>query len=57
MTSKQVIRTLGLRYLRPAEVEQIEEALNADDAEVMLALVDKLIGQAIRRSQRTKEQR
>jgi hypothetical protein len=46
MTTKELIQTLDLRHLRQRDVEAIEEAMNIEDVEVMLTLVDKLIGQS-----------
>jgi hypothetical protein len=46
MTTKELIRTLGLRHLSSSEVRQIEEAMNSDDAEMMLTAVDAIVGKA-----------
>ena len=46
MTTTDLITALDLRHLRSRDVRRIEEALNSEDAEVMLTLVDALIGEA-----------
>ena len=43
MTTKELITALGLRHLRAQDVKQIEQAMNADDLEVMLAAVDQIV--------------
>jgi hypothetical protein len=53
MTSQELIQRLGLQHLAQQDVEAVEEALNSDDCEVMLHLVDRLVGQA--KTAQTKE--
>jgi hypothetical protein len=46
MTTQEMIQRLGLQHLGQRDVEAVEDALNSDDCEVMLHLVDHLVGQA-----------
>ena len=57
MTSQELIKALGLRHLRSRDVERVELALNADDAEVMLTLVDALVGKAMEPARATQKNR
>lgn len=46
MTTRELIQSLGLKYLSPRDVERLEDAMNSNDAETMLMLVDDLVGKA-----------
>ncbi|SLM48421.1 protein of unknown function [Nitrospira japonica] len=44
------VRGLSLRHLTERDTERVEEAMNCNDTETMLAVVDDLISKAVRRA-------
>jgi hypothetical protein len=45
------------KNLSRADVRKIEEGLNTNDLEVMIAYIDQVVGNAIRRAKRNLDQR
>ena len=54
MSTEDLIQHLQLQHLQAQEVEAIEEAMNSDDCETMLHLIDQLVGQAQAKAERTR---